>query len=113
MLITSAVSSMDKPPKQRNSTTRAVSGSAAVRAFKASSSHRDCLIQRLMVRARAAFLRQAVTGVFHQDPPHRLRSGAEEVRSAAPLHAILIHQPQVGLVYQRRAIQRAGAVFVL
>jgi hypothetical protein len=44
--------------------------------------------------------------VVHEDAPHHLRGDAEEVGAVLPLHAALVHQAQVGLVHERRRLER-------
>ena len=66
---------------------------------------RRILGQRHVVQLAPSPGRLAASGVVHQDPAHRQRRGAEEVRPVAPFDPGLIHQPQVGLVHQARGAE--------
>jgi hypothetical protein len=43
--------------------------------------------------------------VVDQNPPHDLRRDPEKVRPALPIDRVMLHQPDKGLVYQRRGLQ--------
>jgi hypothetical protein len=50
----------------------------------------------------------ALAGPLHQDPPHGLGGGAEEVCPPAPARRLGLEQPQVHLVDQGRGLQRCS-----
>ena len=63
-----------------------------------------------MLGPRAAFGIVA-TRVVDEDAAHRLRRHGEEMGAVLPVHALVIDQPQVGFVDQRRRLQAvAGAL---
>ena len=46
-------------------------------------------------------------GILDKDSPHRLGRGAKEVSTAVPMLSLLdIHEPDIGLMHQRRGLQR-------
>ena len=112
---TSAISSSVSPPKNRSSTIRLCRGSSLRQ-----------LVQRLVQRnhvhwplldyaapsSRATLLppaplgRTMMLGMIDQNLAHQVGRDAEELRAAGALHLRLVHQPQVGLVDQRRRLQR-------
>jgi hypothetical protein len=44
--------------------------------------------------------------VVDEDPPHHGRGQAEEVRAVAPVEALLAGKAEIGLVNERRRLQR-------
>ena len=70
-------------------------------------------IERLAAPAAAALEPLAVTGAIEQDPPHRLGRGGEEVAATVPrLTRIRPDETQVGLVNQRRRLERLTWILV-
>ena len=65
----------------------------------------DAFVQRDPHTARPLG-RQTLACVIDEDAAHDLRGDAEELGSIDPRHALLSHQPYVGLVYERRRLQR-------
>ena len=112
----SAVSSMVRPPKKRSSTRRACSGSSCSRRSSASSSATrsidgdaagdERLVQRDARLRAAALLRAAGARPLDQDLAHRVRGDRAEVRAVLPALRAILHQPQVGLVDERRRLER-------
>ena len=43
--------------------------------------------------------------MLHQNAPHHLGRDREKVSAILPLHALIIHQPRVGFIHQRRGLQ--------
>ena len=72
----------------------------------------DDFVERFMGRSAAALLCQTVTCVLYQDATHDLRRRAEEVCASAPLHAVLIHEAEVSLMYQGRTVQCERVTFI-
>ena len=102
------VSSIDSPPKKRNSTTRLRRGSISARLARASSKATRSGL-RLSVTSAAslsvtsnhpatAFLVLATPRVVNQDTPHQLGSNRQEMRPVLPSHVFLIHQVHVRLI---------------
>ena len=50
--------------------------------------------------------------VIHENPPHGLGGGGQEVRLSAPVDAPLIDELQESLVKQGRGLQRVALAFV-
>lgn len=50
--------------------------------------------------------RASFSCVVHENPAHGLGGDGEEVRSTSPVHALLIHEPQVRFVDQSRGLER-------
>ncbi len=65
-------------------------------------------VQRDLNRIAAAFELVPRAGDVHQDAPHQLRGHGEEVRAVLPPHAARIDQAQIGLVDERRGLQRVA-----
>jgi hypothetical protein len=59
----------------------------------------------LEIRARAREI--------DQDAPHQLRRHREEMRAILPPHLARINQPQIGLVDQRRGLQRVARLLAV
>ena len=43
--------------------------------------------------------------MIHQDVPHHVRGHAQKLRPVLPVHLRLVHQLQIGFVYQRGGLQ--------
>src|SRR5262249_52147047 len=50
--------------------------------------------------------------VVDQDTPHYLRRYGEEVPSVLPTNSLLVHEPEIGLVNQRRSLERVSGGLV-
>ena len=50
-------------------------------------------------------------GAIDQDASHHLTRRPEELPAVLPHHALLIDQPHVRLVHERRRLQRVAAAF--
>ncbi len=61
--------------------------------------------QRNVQLSAAPFRPAARARHVDEDAAHDLRGGAEEMRAVLPLHVLPVHQPQVGLVDERRRLQ--------
>jgi hypothetical protein len=98
--MTSAVSSMVRPPKNRSSTNRPFRG----------SSHRfdrgEPLDQRDPRATAPTLSALAPTRMIDKEPPHQLGCNAKEVRAVLPLDVLLPDQLQVGLVNEGCRLQR-------
>jgi hypothetical protein len=46
--------------------------------------------------------------VVDQDPAHHLRGQPKKLRPVAPVHAVLLDEPQVGLVHERGGLERVA-----
>src|SRR5437667_4396959 len=99
MRSTSAVSSIDRPPKKRSSTMRLCWGSGAQAFHGVIQSQQvdlaffgdsDGFIERQLGRSRAAFGGIVAAGVINQDVPDGLRGDTEEMRAVFPAHIFLI-----------------------
>ena len=63
------------------------------------------------VRHAASAFQIAAPRVVHQNAAHQLRRNGEKMGAVLPLHAVVVHQPQVGFVDQGRGLQAvAGAL---
>ena len=58
-------------------------------------------------------LRIAPTRVVDEDAAHGLRRNGQEMGAVLPLHALVIDQPQVGFVDQRRRLQAVAGALAL
>src|ERR1051326_1932072 len=56
--------------------------------------------------AAAPLTAQTAASMIEQDLPDDSGGNTQEMRAAAPIDAIVIDQPKVGFVHQRRALQR-------
>ena len=54
---------------------------------------------------------RSVASVIHQDAPHQLSRDRKEVRAVLPLNVARVDQPQIGLIDQRRGLQRYAVSF--
>ena len=70
------------------------------------------LVDLHMLDAVATFVRMTPPGVVDEDPADDLRRNAEEVRPVPPIDLPLIYQPQVGLMNQRRGLERVSGAFM-
>ncbi len=68
------------------------------------------LFQGYMPYAAASF-HVVAASMFHQNAPHQLGRPREKMRSILPLHALVIHQANVGFVYQGRRLQAVAGAF--
>ena len=66
----------------------------------------NAIVQRHAHRAAEALAAALSLRVIDQDAAHHLRRHAEEVRAVLPDDALLADEPQVGLVNERRRLQR-------
>ena len=108
----SAVSSTLSPPKNRSSTTwaRRSERRGEVRqrlvqrdqVLAALLRHDQRLVERHARGAATALLIALRARGVHEDAPHQPRRHREEVRAVLPAHVPEVHQPQVGLVDERR-----------
>ena len=73
---------------------------------------RDGLIESQSASAASALGRGAAACIFHKNLPHYVRRYSEEVRAILPLRRILSRETQVGLVYERGALQRVITSFL-
>jgi len=70
------------------------------------------VIQRDILEARAAF--QVVTPrMLYQNAPHQLRRNREKMGAILPVHALIIHQAQVGFVDQCRGLETVAVALTL
>src|SRR5436190_23834669 len=61
----------------------------------------------------AALWAQFLSGPLHQDPPHRFSGRGKEVATAVPVLGLLdINKAKVGLMDQRRRLQRLPRFFL-
>ena len=117
----SAVSSTVRPPKNRSSTSRACSGSSACSRSSAPIEREDVdgrilagderFVERDARAAAAALLGAARAGALDQDLPHRVRGDRAEVRPVLPAARAILEQSKVGLVHERRRLQRLARTF--
>ena len=70
----------------------------------------QALLQIEARRFAATLFAGFAASIFHQNPPHRLRSNAEEMRAVAPRH-LLINQLHIRFIHQRRSLQRMIVAF--
>ena len=119
---TSAVSSTLRPPKKRSSTTLRfarcplrqrvqgiVEGHEIIGAIGAED---GCGVERDMLGVRAA-LHVAAPRMVDEDAAHRLGRDGEEMGAVLPVHALVIDQPHVGFVDQRRGLQAVAGALAL
>ena len=66
----------------------------------------DALVERHHATPAAPLGGVALARVVHENAAHHLRRDAEEVRPALPLNPILVDQPKIRLIDQRRWLQR-------
>src|SRR6185436_11511506 len=69
------------------------------------------VLERHAHRAAAALLRVAPACVVHEDATHGLRGEPHEVRAVLPGDLALVEQPDVGLVRERRRLERVARAF--
>jgi len=74
-------------------------------------SGRFVIDQRHTLPAGAPFACSPRSGAIDENPPHDLCGDTVEVRPILPVHAVLIHQPDICLVNQGRGLKRmAGSL---
>ena len=111
---TSAVSSMETPAKNLSSTTRDCCGSIRAKSPNASSS----ATRSQLCSARRQAIRQVTeprrpsrawrSAAPVRDPPKRAGASGPPRRGNAPvspLHSLLVDEPQIGFMHQRRRLQ--------
>ena len=64
--------------------------------------------QRHVLGAAATLVRYAIPRVIHEDAPHHHGRQSHELRAIRPVHFPLIEQPHIGLVNERRRLQRVS-----
>ena len=113
---TCAASSRLSPPKKRSSTTRLWRASQRLEALQRVVERHEIDALRRPARCAASdsetcswplpALRPAARPRHvDQDAAHDLRRHGEEVRAVLPAHVLPVHQPQVGLVDERRRLE--------
>jgi hypothetical protein len=111
---TAAVSSMERPPKKRNSMTRLCCGSSVASVPRASSRATrsrsrgggvEGVVDGEVRGSGAAFGGLVRARVIHQNAPDHLRGDAEEVRAVLPLDTALVDQAQIGFMHQGGRLQ--------
>ena len=73
--------------------------------------HGGGFVERNLQRPAATFGVMMAARVVNQDAPHQLRRDAEKMSAVLPLHVLLIYQPQVGFIDQRRGLQSVAGAF--
>lgn len=61
--------------------------------------------------AMAALLALVAAGILHEELPHEIGRDPVEVAAALPIRQLLLHEPEVGFVDERRGPQRVGIAF--
>jgi hypothetical protein len=74
---------------------------------------RDGVIESQSASAASALDRAAAARIFHKNLPHYVRRNSEEVRAILPWRRILSRETQIGLVYERGALQRVITSFLM
>ena len=67
------------------------------------------VVDRDLCDASTALEPSVVAGVVHDDAPHQLCGDAEEVRAILPVNRPLPNELEIGLVHERRGLQRVIA----
>ena len=119
--ITWAVSSMDRPEKNRSSTTRLCWGSIRARSLSASSratmsrsglaEGSSTLSMASLMDGAAALAGIAAARVFHQDLAHEVRRDAEEMGAIFPLRRRIAGESHERFVDEGRALQGVAGAF--
>jgi hypothetical protein len=68
--------------------------------------NRHCLVERNAMLATTSLESAAAASMANQNPPHHLRSNAEELRPVLPFHSVLVNQSEINLVHQRGRLKR-------
>jgi hypothetical protein len=112
---TAAVSSTVRPAKNRSSTIRALACVDFLETVERIIQRDDVFPQvaapaegfgkRYPNGVAAAFVGSAGAGGIDEHPPHEPRRHGQEVRPVLPVHLPDVHQPQIGLVHERRGLQ--------
>ncbi len=53
------------------------------------------------------------TGMIYQDAPHHLGGNGEEMCAILPLHALVVHQTDVGFIYEGSRLERVAGALTL
>ena len=70
------------------------------------AARQQAFVERDALPRAAALLRAACARALDQDLPHGMRRDRAEVRAVLPAIRLVLHQAEVGLVDERRRLQR-------